>query len=293
MPDSRIKIWVLAARPKTLWAAAAPVIIGTAMAFDSGGLHPLAAIAALFAAIMIQIGTNYANDYFDFKKGADQSDRLGPTRVTQAGMVSQTAMKTATIIVFALAVLAGLYLVWRGGTPILIIGLLSIVFGVFYTAGRYALGYIGLADLFVLIFFGPVAVGGTYYVQTLQISWAVIIAGLAPGLFSVAILTVNNLRDIETDKKAGKKTLPVRFGAVFAKYEYLTSVMVASLIPTIIYLAYGTGVYAIATLMVLPVAVPTLKTVFTNDGKILNDVLAATGRLLLLYSLIFSVGWNL
>lgn len=293
MPDSRLKIWILAARPKTLWAAVAPVIIGTAMALRSEGFHPPAALAALFAAIMIQIGTNYANDYFDYKKGADQPDRLGPTRVTQAGLVSPMVMKRATVSVFALAILAGLYLVWRGGVPILVIGLLSIIFGVFYTAGRYALGYTGLADLFVLIFFGPVAVGGTYYVQTLQINWPVIIAGVAPGLFSVAILTVNNLRDIESDRKAGKNTLPVRLGASFARYEYLTALLVASLIPTFIYLNYGAGMYSVATLLVLPVAFPVLKTVFTASGSILNDVLASTGRLLLMYSIIFSVGWNL
>jgi len=283
----------MAARPKTLWAAAAPVVIGTAMALKSRGMYLPAALAALFAAIMIQIGTNYANDYFDYKKGADQPDRLGPTRVTQAGMVTQTAMKMATVVVFALATLAGLYLVWRGGMPILIIGLLSITFGVFYTAGRYALGYTGLADLFVLIFFGPVAVGGTYYVQTMHINWQVMISGLAPGLFSVAILTVNNLRDIENDRSAGKKTLAVRFGAAFARYEYLIAVLVASLIPTFLYLHYGVGVYAVAALLVLPAALPVLKTVFIAHGPVLNDVLASTGRLLLLYSLIFSVGWNL
>lgn len=293
MPDSRLKIWLMAARPKTLWAAIAPVIIGIAMALRSGGMHLPSALAALFAAVMIQIGTNYANDYFDYKKGADRVDRLGPTRVTQAAMVSPVEMKTATMIVFALAILAGLYLVWRGGMPILVIGLLSIVFGVFYTAGRYALGYIGLADFFVLIFFGPVAVGGTYYVQTLQINWPVIIAGLAPGLFSVAILTVNNLRDIDGDRSAGKKTLPVRFGAGFARYEYLLSILIAALIPAFIYFTYGIGVYGITTLLVLPAAIPALRTVFTGSGRVLNDVLASTGKLLLLYSLIFSVGWNL
>ncbi len=293
MSESRIKIWALAARPKTLWAAISPVIIGTAMAVESEGFHMLSALAALFGAVMIQIGTNYANDYFDYKKGADEKDRLGPTRVTQAGLVSPSAMKMATIIVFALATMAGLYLVWRGGVPILVIGLLSIAFGVFYTAGRYALGYTGLADLFVLLFFGPVAVGGTYYVQTLQINPEVLLAGVAPGLFSVAILTVNNLRDIDGDREVGKKTLPVRFGANFARFEYLLSVVIAAAIPSAIYWITDKGVYAVFALVVILAAVPSFRAVFKSTGSVLNEVLAATGRLLLLYAVIFSIGWNL
>ena len=291
--DSKIKIWLLAARPKTLPAAAAPVVIGTAMAWESGGFHPLSALAALVGAIMIQIGTNFANDYFDFKKGADEHDRLGPTRMTQAGLVSPNAMRLAMIIAFKLALLAGIYLVYRGGIPIVVIGLLSILFGILYTAGRYALGYIGLADLFVLLFFGPVAVGGTYYVQTLQISWPVIIAGLAPGLFSVAILTVNNLRDIEGDRNVGKKTLPVRFGPTFAKLEYLFSVIVACIIPALIFIFHDVSIYSAVTLVVILAAIPSFRKVFNETGTILNDVLASTGKLLLLYAVIFSVGWNL
>ncbi|UCG63330.1 MAG: 1,4-dihydroxy-2-naphthoate polyprenyltransferase [Candidatus Zixiibacteriota bacterium] len=288
-----MNVWILAARPKTLWAAVSPVIIGIAMAVKSDAFHFLSALAALFGAVMIQIGTNYTNDYFDFKKGADTDNRLGPTRATQAGLVSPGAMRTATLVVFGLAVVAGIYLVWRGGIPILVIGLLSILFGVLYTAGRYALGYTGLADLFVLIFFGPVAVGGTYFVQTLTINWTVIIAGIAPGLFSVAILSVNNLRDIDNDRAAGKKTLPVRFGSAFAKYEYLLAIIVASLIPVLLYSLNGEQVATVACAVVIPFAVPAFKTAFSSEGKILNDVLATTGKLLLMYAVIFSIGWNL
>ena len=287
--ESKIKIWLLAARPKTLWAAIAPVIIGTAMAYESGGFNLLSAIAALVGGVMIQIGTNFANDYFDFKKGADEHHRLGPTRMTQAGLVSPNAMRLAMIIAFKLALLAGMYLVYRGGVPIVVIGLLSILFGVLYTAGRYALGYVGLADLFVLLFFGPVAVGGTYYVQTLQISWPVIVAGFAPGLFSVAILTVNNLRDIEGDKNVGKKTLPVRFGAGFARIEYLLSVVVACIIPAVIILLYDAPVYSVITVVVILAAIPSFRLVFNSRGIVLNDVLASTGKLLLLYAVIFSI----
>ena len=217
MKRSSLDVWIMASRPKTLWAAIAPVIIGTAMAYGEQQGHLLSAILATLAAVFIQIGTNFANDYFDYFKGADEEDRLGPTRVTQAGLVKPETMKRATILVFSLAVLAGSYLMWRGGWPIITIGVLSILFGILYTAGPYPLGYNGLGDIFVLIFFGVVAVGGTYYVQTLEIDYLVILAGLSPGLFSMAILTVNNLRDVKSDFKAGKLTLAVRFGENFAR----------------------------------------------------------------------------
>lgn len=288
-----VKVWILAARPKTLPAAAAPVIIGTAMAYAAGAFHLLFALAALAGALLIQIGTNLANDYFDFKKGIDQPDRLGPMRVTQAGLVTPAQTKWATTIVFGLAILIGVYLVYRGGWPIVTIGLLSVLFGVLYTGGPAPLGYIGLADLFVLIFFGPVAVGGTFYVQALSINNEVLIAGLAPGLFSTAILTVNNLRDADSDKLSGKKTLPIRFGKNFARWEYLLCIMIALFIPDILYAMNSSHPYTLISTIVLLFAFPSIKKVFTLEGPILNDVLATTGKLLLLYSLIFSIGWLL
>jgi len=293
MQNSSFKIWILAARPKTLWAAIAPVIIGCAMAYEAGGFHLLSALTALWGAIMIQIGTNFANDYFDNKKGVDQPDRLGPTRATQAGWVTPKQIKIATIFVFSLAFIAGIYLVFRGGLPIVIIGFLSILFGVLYTGGPFPLGYIGLADIFVLIFFGPVAVGGTYYVQTLSINPVIIISGLAPGFFSVAILTVNNYRDLESDKKSGRKTLAVRFGATFSKLEYLLSVFLACMIP--VYLSFQRNNYAIfiGGIIVFVMALIPIWKVFTCIGKDLNDVLASTGKLLFLYSIIFTIGWLL
>jgi len=289
---SKSKIWLLAIRPKTLWAAIAPVIIGTAMAIESGNFDLLAFAAALFGGTMIQIGTNLANDYFDFKKGADTQREFGPTRVTQAGLVSQTEIKRAMVIAFGLAFLAGIYLVYRGGWPIVAIGILSITFGVLYTATKFALGYTGLADFFVLMFFGPVATGGTYYVQTLEINAPVILAGLAPGLFSVAILTVNNLRDIETDKIAGKKTLAVRFGPIFAKAEYIACVMTASLVPPMLWLMTNQHYLAsIAAAVILFAPWPIRKVLSNKDGTELNSVLAQTAQLLLLYSILFSIGW--
>jgi 1,4-dihydroxy-2-naphthoate octaprenyltransferase len=293
MKESKLKVWILAARPKTLWASVAPVLIGTAMAFESGALHTIAAMSALLGAMLIQIATNFANDYFDFHKGADDEGRLGPTRMVQAGLVAPSTMKAAFIGVFALALVPGAYLIWLAGLPIAVIGALSILFGILYTAGPFPLGYVGLGEVFVIIFFGPVAVGGTYYVQTLEISLPVIIAGLAPGLFSVAILTVNNLRDVKSDHRAGKKTLAVRFGVTFSKYEYLLSVVIACLIPLFLLFGDRKHFYLLLTPGVLIAAIPAIKTVFTSEGVVLNRVLESTGKLLLLYSLIFSIGWNL
>jgi 1,4-dihydroxy-2-naphthoate octaprenyltransferase len=290
----RLRIWLLAARPKTLWAAIAPVIIGTAMSFDSGGFHLLSSLAALSGAVFIQIGTNYANDYYDFIKGADRDNRLGPTRVTQAGLVTPSQVKKAALLTFGLAFLIGIYLVYRGGWPIVIIGLSAIAFGILYTAGPFALGYKGLGEIFVLIFFGPVAVGGTYYVQTSNIDWPVIVAGLSPGLISVGILTINNLRDIQSDTTSGKRTLSVRFGVSYSQYQYTCAIFMASIIPVILMLETDSHPYAVAALLTLPAALPAIKKVFTyQNGEELNRVLENTGRLLLLFSLLFSFGWLL
>ncbi|KAA3632267.1 MAG: 1,4-dihydroxy-2-naphthoate polyprenyltransferase [Calditrichaeota bacterium] len=289
MSQSKLHIWLLASRPKTLPAAAAPVIIGTAFAWNAEAFHLLSFLGALLGALFIQIGTNLANDYFDYKKGSDREDRLGPTRVTQAGLVSPQSVKWAMIIAFSLAFLVGIYLVYRGGIPIVVIGLLSILFGVLYTGGRYPIGYIGLGDIFVLIFFGPVAVGGTYYVQTLSITNEVLIAGLAPGFFSVAILVVNNLRDINSDRQSGKKTLAVRFGERFSKIQYSLSLLIPFMI--VIYLAVTNQNYNL--LLPLVELVPVffvLKNLLTQVGEPLNTVLAQTGMLLFFYSIFLSIG---
>jgi len=289
-----LNVWFLAARPKTLWASCTPVVIGGAMAYADYGWHTPSVLAALLGAILIQIGTNFANDYFDFAKGTDTPDRVGPTRATQAGLVSPAAMKRATGLIFLLALLPGAYIVYRGGWPFVVIGALSILFGVLYTGGPYPLGYLGLGDILVLIFFGPVAVQGTYYLQTFEVHRSVLAAGLAPGLFSVAILTVNNLRDIVGDRLAGKKTLAVRFGPTFAKFEYLISILVAAVgVPAYLCLHTGRHYYVLASISVALLAVPSITTVFTKDGPALNSVLASTGKLLLIYSILFSIGWVL
>jgi 1,4-dihydroxy-2-naphthoate octaprenyltransferase len=286
--------WILAIRPKTLPAAIAPVAIGTAMAFGDGLFHWPSALMALSAALCIQIGTNLANDYFDFKKGADTAERKGPVRVTQAGLIKPSVVLNVALLFFLLASLSSLYLIHRAGPCILIVALTSIISGICYTAGPLPLAYLGLGELFVLIFFGPVAVGGTYFTQSLEINWAVIAAGFGPGFLSAAILAVNNLRDIDTDRRAKKLTLAVRFGRSFAMSEYLFCIMAATLTPLAVLLITGDHkLIAIASLTGF-LSIPCVKTAFTNlDGEALNRTLAKTGRLLLIYSVLFSLGWLL
>ncbi|MEZ5357887.1 MAG: 1,4-dihydroxy-2-naphthoate polyprenyltransferase [Candidatus Zixiibacteriota bacterium] len=295
MPEySPAKIWFLAARPKTLPAGIVPVLVAGAMAYGAGGFDLWPFLAALFGSITIQIGTNFANDLFDFKKNTDTAERIGPMRVTQAGLVSPRQIAWATAITFGLAFAAGIYLVYIGGWPIVIIGLSSILCGVLYTAGPYALGYLGLGDLFVFVFYGPVALAGTYYVQTLTAPNEIIVAGIPFGMISVAILVVNNLRDVDTDSKAGKNTLAVRFGRTFARAEYLTMILGAGLLPLVLSLAGWYGTYMSLPVLFILFAFGTLKTVFqSTDGAKLNSMLAATGRLLIIYGLLFSVGWLL
>lgn len=286
--------WILAARPKTLWASIAPVVVGTALAYGDGAHHWPSALIALACAVLIQIGTNFANDYFDYEKGADTEERMGPLRVTQSGMVSPTTMKWATAVIFFFACVGGAILTWRGGWPIAVVGLLCILSGLLYTGGPYPLGYLGLGDLFVLIFFGPVAVGGTYYVQALQLNTTVLVAGMGPGLLITAILTVNNLRDIEVDRKAGKRTLAVRFGKTFTRWEYAFLVLVGISIPPFLYLRSGQHLSSLLSLLVVLPAISTFRGVFGHaEGPSLNPVLANTARMSLLYSVLFSVGWLL
>ncbi|OGX27658.1 MAG: 1,4-dihydroxy-2-naphthoate octaprenyltransferase [Omnitrophica WOR_2 bacterium RIFCSPHIGHO2_01_FULL_52_10] len=294
MNNSSIKYWLLAIRPKTLPAAVAPVLMGTAMAFGDGIEDVVTALVCLLTALLLQIGTNLANDYYDCQKGADTLERVGPTRVTQAGLIPPGQVKAAFIGVFALAALASICLVTRGGWPIAALASLAILSGIFYTAGHYPLGYLGLGDILVFIFFGPVAVAGTYYVQSLELNSAIIFAGFAPGLMSVAILTVNNLRDIDSDRKSGKNTLAVRFGRGFALSEYLFCVLGAGIVPVFIYMFIEDHLPLLACVLIILAVVPTIKTVLTRtEGVALNAALAATARLLLAYSVLFSIGWVL
>ncbi|MDA1027517.1 MAG: 1,4-dihydroxy-2-naphthoate polyprenyltransferase [Bacteroidetes bacterium] len=290
---NRVAIWWEAARPKTLWAAASPVFIGIALAIQSDNFHLVSAVLALAGALFIQIGTNYYNDLADFQKGADGADRKGPRRMVQAGMVSQAQMKRATILVFALAVLSGVYLMLRGGWPIVGIGVSSIGFGLAYTGGRYSLAYLGLADGFVLLFFGPVAVAGTYFVQTLTWPPVVWVAGLAPGFLAVAILLVNNIRDRAQDASAGKKTLIVRLGRTFGHVMYATCLLAAIVVTGVLWQVYDASAWILLSLLAAPMmakAFVQLRSVPESESQHLNPVLASTARNLLLYSVLLSLG---
>ena len=292
MNGSPVRAWVLASRPKTLPVAIAPVLVGSAMAWDDGSFNIGIALITVVCALLITIGTNLCNDYADFMGGVDTKDRKGPTRVTQAGLIAPHHVKVATSVVFSLATALGMMLVYRGGWGVLIIGLASILAGILYTAGPWPYGYKGLGDLFVLIFFGPVAVGGTYYVQTLEITSSVIIIGLAPGLLSVAILTVNNIRDIAEDRKASKKTLVVRFGRKFGIGLWLGCVVIAALLPLEFVRVTGDHVWAGLTVLILIPAISILHKLITiHDSADLNPLLGQTAFLLLGYSVIFALFW--
>jgi len=287
---SQIEIWLLAARPKTLPAAAAPVVVGTAVAIGDHAFRFGPALAALAGALLLQIGANLANDVFDFKKGADTSGRLGPLRVTQAGLLTSRQVLLGMWLTFGLAALAGLYLIVVGGWPIVVIGLLSIASAIAYTGGPFPLGYKGLGDLFVFIFFGLVAVCGTYYVQAGTVSSTVLWASIPIGALAVAILVVNNLRDIETDRASAKQTLAVRLGVSGARTEYLFLLGVAFVVPLLMWLlARSTPWVLLSWLSLLP-AWPTVRLVLTGQGRVLNHALAGTARLELVYALLFSVG---
>lgn len=287
---SLLQIWILAARPKTLPAAAAPVIVGAAVAISEGVFRFSPALAALLGALLIQIGANFANDVFDFKKGADTTERLGPVRVTQAGLLSPNQVMAGMWLTFGLATIVGLYLVAIGGWPIVVIGLLSIASGIAYTGGPYPLGYHGLGDLFVFIFFGLIAVCGTYYVQAGAVSPAAIWAAFPVGFLATAILVVNNLRDIETDRAAGKKTLAVRLGRKGAQLEYLLLLGLAYIVPALMWIAGVSTLWLLLTWLSLPLIRSLIQLVRHATGRPLNQALAETARLELVYSSLLSVG---
>lgn len=282
------KVWIEAARPKTLGATVAPILIGTSLAYRTGQVDVGWTVIALLSALCIQIGTNFCNDYCDFTKGADV-ERVGPVRATQAGLVSPEQMKRATIVMFGLAILLGALLVWRGGAPILLIGLLSVLFGVLYTAGPYPLAYIGMGDLFVLVFFGPVAVAGTYYVNALVWSREAALFGLVPGLLSVGILVANNLRDYRSDRAVRKRTLVVLLGERFGRIEYGVCVLApAAFLLTQMELLGTIGTY-IAALASVAFGMMLLGILWGRSGGDLRPLLPATNKVLIATSLLVSL----
>jgi len=289
--DSSIKAWFLAARPKTLVAALSPVCMGGALAWSNGHFLGVYFALALVSAVFIQIGTNFCNDYFDHRQGADTAERQGPARAVQSGWISPQAMWRATLLTFGLAGLSAVLLVMRGGWPLAVVAVLSIGCGIWYTAGRYSLAYLGIGDVFVAVFFGPVAVGGTYFAQALSLPTSVIVAGLAPGLISTGLLAINNLRDADQDRAANKRTLAVRFGRMACRVEYLAVVIGAALIPFILWRGFGFGPKVLVASLVLPLAIPVFRVVLKADsGRELNPMLGKTAGLLVAYTVLFCVG---
>ncbi|HET9014284.1 MAG TPA: 1,4-dihydroxy-2-naphthoate polyprenyltransferase [Thermomicrobiaceae bacterium] len=288
---TRRRAWVLAARLPTLPAAVTPVLVGTAAGVRGAAFRPLPFVAALVASLLIQIGTNFANDYSDFHKGADTAQRMGPVRVTQSGLISPAEVKRAAMLTFGLAMLIGAYLVAVGGWPILLIGLASIVAAVAYTGGPWPLAYHGLGDLFVFIFFGLVAVGGSAYLQAGRVTGLALAAAVPVGLLVVNILVINNLRDIATDRAAGKRTLAVRIGAPASRLQYTLFVAVSYLVPLLLWLSGATSAWVLLSWLSLPLAVGLLRTVLRGTaGPALNPVLGQTGRLELVFGLLFALG---
>ncbi len=283
-------IWWQAARPKTLVAGVVPVAVGSALALRDGSFLPLAAGMALLGALLIQIGTNLTNDYFDFIRGADTADRLGPARVTQQGLLKPGAVKAGAFICFALAVVVGIYLVTVGGWPILVIGLASVFAGYAYTGGPFPLGYHGLGDVFVLVFFGLVAVGGTYFLQAHALTSTALMAAIPVGTLGVALLAVNNVRDAATDARAGKRTLVVRFGTGFGRAEWVAMVALAFAMPIALWATGSASSAVLLPLLALPLVVAPFRLVRNQNGVVLNTALAATARLQLVFGLLFAVG---
>lgn len=283
--------WLLAARPKTLWAGFAPVLIGTALAIAADAAHWPTALLCLLLAISVQVGTNYSNDYFDFVKGTDTEDRVGPTRAVQAGWVTPATMRRASMLAFGVTMFCAAILALRAGWFILPFGLVCVLAGILYTGGPFPLGYNGLGDLFAFVFFGPVAVVGTYYMQTLDCNWGIVIAGVAPGMFAVALICVNNLRDVDGDRLAGKRTLPVLLGVAFARAEYLIAIAAALLVPVVLMVRYGYSGWVLISLAVIALAIPALRLVLTRrEGPPLNKCLGLTGKMELVHSLLFAIG---
>jgi len=288
---SAARIWLMAARPRTLPAAVAPVLVGTALAATQGTFKPFTFVAALAGALFIQVGTNLSNDYSDARRGADTEDRLGPVRVTAGGLVPPRQVLIATYVAFVLAVVAGTYLIATAGWELLLVGAASILAGVLYTGGPRPYGYEGLGEVFVFLFFGVVAVTGSHYAQTEQLTWEALVLAVPVGLLASAILVVNNVRDLDTDRRAGKRTLAVRLGRERARVLFAAMVALAFLTAPLPWPLGALSGWLLLCWLALPLALPVVRTVRTRaDGPALNGALAGTGQLQLAFCVLLSAG---
>lgn len=285
-----LRAWVLAARPKTLTAALTPVVVGSACALRTGSLATGPLLATLGGALLLQIGANLANDVFDHEKGADTEERLGPTRAVQAGLLGAREVKRGMLLTFLLATLLGIYLAFHAGMAIVVIGIVSIVSAVAYTGGPYPLGYHGLGEVFVMIFFGPVAVAGTAFVHTLSLSRLSLFASVPIGALCTAILVVNNIRDHETDARAGKRTLAVRLGRRGALFEHQALLLLAYAVPVGLVALGEASLPCLLPLLTLPAGIRIARGVSRETGRALNLRLFHSALLLLGFGALFALG---
>jgi 1,4-dihydroxy-2-naphthoate octaprenyltransferase len=286
-----MRLWLMAARPRTLPAAIAPVLVGTSLAITEDVFRPLAFAAALIGSVFIQIGTNLSNDYSDARRGADTEDRLGPVRVTAGGLMPPRTVLLGTYVAFGIAVLAGVYLIAIAGWQLLLVGAASILAGVLYTGGPRPYGYEGLGEAFVFLFFGVVAVAGSYFAQTEELDWEAFVLAVPVGLLASAILVVNNVRDVDTDRRAGKRTLAVKIGRDRARVLYAAMLIAAFASAPLPWLLGSLSPWLLLSWLALPLALPLVRVVRTRtDGPSLNAALAGTGRLQLAFCVLLSAG---
>jgi 1,4-dihydroxy-2-naphthoate octaprenyltransferase len=286
----KIRSWVIASRPRTLPAAVVPVLVGSAAAASDNKFILLYASIALICSLLIQIGTNFTNDLYDYLKGADNEKRKGPLRVMVNGLISVTEMKTAIVIVFLTAFALGLYLVYTGGYIVFVIGIASILAGIAYTAGPYPLAYNGFGDFFVFVFFGVVGTVGTYFVQAHTLSYLPFLCSIPVGALITNILVVNNYRDIDEDRAANKYTLAVKFGRVFTRYQFIFLLLISFFIPLILYFGFDFNYWVFLPYLTIPIALRLIKMLYSFEGKELNKTLELTARLSALFGLLLSAG---
>ncbi len=287
---SKFDAWILASRPRTLLAAVVPVIVGSSIAVHDGKFDTVAAVTALICSIFIQIGTNFANDLFDFLHGKDTHNRLGPQRAAASGILTIKEMKAGTAITFGISFIMGLYLVYSAGWIVLLIGIVSIAAGIAYTAGPLPLAYNGLGDVASFLFFGFIGTVGTYYVQAVEFSWMSFWASIPVGALITNILVVNNYRDREEDSSNGKNTLAVIFGERFSRIQYIFFMIISYAILFVVYFTFKKSLFVFLPLLSLPVSIKLVKMIFTLRGRELNKTLELTAKLSAIYGFLFAVG---
>ncbi len=287
---TRFQSWVLATRPKTLLAAIVPVLVGSSLAINENKLKITCSIIALLCSVLIQVGTNFVNDYIDTQTGADNENRKGPKRGLALGLITLHEMKIASYLVFIIAFLLGMYLVYIGGIVIFIIGVLSILAGIAYTAGPYPLAYNGLGDIFVFMFFGVAGTMGTFYLHTHNFSVLSFLTSIPVGALITNILVVNNYRDVEEDRAAKKHTLAVIFGRDFARYQYIISLIASFLVPAVLYIFYNLHFWIFLPYLTIPIAFNLINMLYKLDGLELNKTLELTAKLSAIFGLLFAAG---